>query len=71
MTLLSLGAEIFLHRLTLPFEFEMERTAVRLGTLVRVFQRLNVGNWIGRLIVLAQAHYPIYLTARREFDKAK
>jgi len=71
VTLLSLGAEIFLDRLTLPFEFEMERTAARLGRLVRVFQRLNVGNWIGRLIVLAQAHYPIYLTARRESDKPK
>ena len=66
VTLLSLGAEVFLDRLKQPFEFEMERTATRLGTRMRVFQRLNVGNWIGRLIVLAQGHYPIYLTVRRE-----
>ena len=64
--LLSLGAEIFLDRLTQPFQFEMERTAARLGKLMRVFQRLNLGNWIGRLIVSAQGYYPIYLTVRRK-----
>ena len=26
----------------------------------------NIGNWIGRTIVAAQGHYPIYLTLRRE-----
>lgn len=71
VTLLSLGSEIFLDRLAQPFEFDMERTAAQLGKLVRVFQRVNVGNWIGHLLVLAQAHYPIYLTARREFDRPK
>ena len=64
--LLSLGAEFFLDRLTRPFEFEMERTAIRLGSLIRIVQTLNIGNWMGRLIVLAQGHYPIYLTLRRE-----
>jgi SAM-dependent methyltransferase len=64
--LLSLGAEVFLDRLTQPFRFEMERTAARLGKLMRVFQRLNLGNWIGRLIVSAQGYYPIYLTVRRK-----
>jgi SAM-dependent methyltransferase len=64
--LLSLGAEIFLDRLTQPFQFEMERTAARLGKLMRVFQRLNLGNWIGKLIVSAQGYYPIYLTVRRK-----
>jgi hypothetical protein len=44
----------------------MERTAARLGKLMRVFQRLNLGNWIGRLIVSAQGYYPIYLTVRRK-----
>jgi SAM-dependent methyltransferase len=64
--LISLGEEIFLHRLAQPFEFEMERTATRLTGLIRVLQGLNVGNWIGRLIVLAQGHYPLYLTVRRD-----
>lgn len=64
--LLSLGSEFFLERLTEPFQFEMERTAVKLGWAIRILQRLNVGNWIGQLIVLAQGHYPIYLTVRRE-----
>jgi SAM-dependent methyltransferase len=64
--LLSLGDEFFLDRLKQPFEFEMERTTIRLGRLISVVQTLNVGNWIGRSIVLAQGHYPIFLTLRRE-----
>lgn len=64
--LLSLGSEVFLRRLSRPFQFEMERTATRLGKLIGIVQRVNVGNWIGRSIVLAQGHYPIYLTVRRE-----
>jgi len=64
--LLSVGAEIFLDRLTRPFEFEMERTAPKLSKLVGVVQTINIGNWVGRLIVLAQGHYPLYLTVRRE-----
>jgi hypothetical protein len=68
--LLSLGSEIFLERLQQPFEFDMERTASKLGTVVRVFQTVNIGNWIGRLIVLAQGFYPLYITIRRENSKA-
>lgn len=64
--LISLGEELFLDRLRRPFEFEMERTATKLGTLIGIMQCVNVGNWIGRLIVLAQGHYPLYLTIRRE-----
>lgn len=64
--LVSVGSEIFLDRLGKPFEFDMVRTAALLGKFVRVFQKLNVGNWAGRLIVIAQGHYPIYLTVRRE-----
>lgn len=64
--LLSLGEEVFLDRLKHPFDFEMERTADKLGTPLRIFQAVNIGNWIGWLIVLAQGHYPIYLTAVRE-----
>jgi SAM-dependent methyltransferase len=64
--LLSLGDEFFLDRLKQPFEFEMERTASKLTRLIGIVQALNVGNWIGHLIVVAQGHYPIYLTVRRE-----
>jgi SAM-dependent methyltransferase len=63
--LLSLGSEVFLNRLAQPFEFEMKRTATKLRGLVRVVQSINMGNWVGRLIVLFQGHYPIYLTAQK------
>jgi len=65
VTLVSLGAEFFLDRLTRPFEFEMERTTTKLSRLIAVVQSVNVGNWLGRLIVLAQGHYPIYMTVRK------
>jgi hypothetical protein len=64
--MLSLGDEIFLDRLAQPFHFEMKSTARKLQTVIAAVQRLNVGNWIGRMIVAAQGYYPIYLTLRRE-----
>ncbi len=64
--LVSVGDEIFLDRLREPYNFDMVRTAALLGGFIRVIQRLNVGNWIGGLIVVAKGHYPIYLTVRRE-----
>lgn len=64
--LISDGSEIFLDRLKHPLEFDMERTASQLGTLIKVVQIMNIGNWIGRLIVLAQGHYPLYLTVQRK-----
>lgn len=64
--LISVGDEIFLDRLRKPFEFDMVRTAALLGGFVKIVQKLNVGNWAGRLVVLARGHYPIYLTVRRE-----
>jgi hypothetical protein len=67
--LLSLGEDEFLKRLARPFEFEMERTARNLTGIIRLLQKLNVGNWIGHLMVLAQGHYPIYLTARRKANQ--
>ena len=65
VTLLSLGDDIFLDRLAQPFQFEMERTASKLGSVIALMQRLNFGNWIGRTIVAAQGYFPIYLTLRR------
>lgn len=65
LELVSLGEDLFLDRLAGSFQFEMQMTARRLGSLVRMLQMLNVGNWIGRLIVALQGHYPIYLTLRK------
>jgi SAM-dependent methyltransferase len=64
--LVSLGQEIFLDRLAQPFAFEMERTASKLARTIALIQVINVGNWIGRLIVLAQGYYPMYLTVLRK-----
>jgi len=66
--LLSVGGDVFLDRLAQPFQFEMERTASQLQTIIAIMQRLNVGNWMGHMIVAAQGHYPIYLTLRRQTD---
>lgn len=66
VTLLSLGDDVFLDRLAQPFQFEMQSTAGRLRMLISTMQRINIGNWIGRIIVAAQGFYPIYLTLRRQ-----
>jgi SAM-dependent methyltransferase len=65
LELLSLGDDIFLARLAKPFQFETQATAGRLQTIIAAAQHLNVGNWIGHILVAAQGYYPIYLTARR------
>ncbi len=65
LEILSLGEDIFLERLSTGFVFEMKTTATRLGKLLGVLQRANVGNWLGHLIVLAKGHYPLYLTVRK------
>jgi ubiquinone/menaquinone biosynthesis C-methylase UbiE len=63
--LISLGQDLFLERLSKPFNFDMKQVAGKLSGVVSVIQRMNVANWIGRSIVAAQGHYPIYLTLRR------
>ena len=64
--LVSLGEEQFLHRMAQPIQFEMDRVASRIGLLVRILQQLNLGNWIGHLIVGLQGHYPLRLVLRRK-----
>ena len=39
--------------------------ASRLAGVLSAMQKANWGNWIGRLIVAVQGHYPIYLTVRK------
>ncbi len=62
---ISLGQELFLERLREPFQFETQGVAGKIGGVLWLVQKLNVGNWMGRLIVAAQGHYPIYLTLRK------
>lgn len=63
--LISLGEEVFLERLSQPFRFETKAVRGRTGAMVGVLQAVNLGNWVGRLIVALQGHYPIYLTIRK------
>ena len=66
LQLLSVGEDLFLERLTQPFVFEMQMMEGRIGKAIGIFRKLNVGNWMGHLIVLLQGHYPIYLTVRKQ-----
>ena len=63
--LLSVGEDLFLERLAQPFVFEMEMVKNRIQNLIVAVKKLNVGNWIGHLIVALQGHYPIYLTVKK------
>jgi SAM-dependent methyltransferase len=63
--LLTLGQEIFLEKLAKPFDFETKTVTGKLGRIIHGIQAINVGNWIGRLIVAAQGYYPIYLTLQK------
>ena len=70
LELVSVGADLFLERLAQPFTFETQMVASKARKAVDVFRTLNVGNWMGRLVVLLQGHYPIYLTVRKRRTKA-
>jgi SAM-dependent methyltransferase len=65
LELVSVGDDLFLERLAQPFAFETQMVASKARKAVSVFRTLNVGNWMGRLVVLLQGHYPIYLTVRK------
>jgi SAM-dependent methyltransferase len=66
VTLLSLGEEVFLEKLSQPYEFRTMISTHRMSRAVRLMQALNAGNWLGHLIVALQGHYPILLTLRRD-----
>jgi SAM-dependent methyltransferase len=61
----TLGEDAFLARMAKPFVFQTVALRKKSGLKIRIIQALNVGNWIGRLIVRLQAHYPIRLVATR------
>jgi SAM-dependent methyltransferase len=65
LELLSVGEDLFLERLAEPFVFEMQMVAGRIQGLIGFVRKINIGNWMGRLIVALQGHYPIYLTVRK------
>jgi SAM-dependent methyltransferase len=63
--LVSMGEDIFLERLSRAFVFEAKIVKGSIERLIGLLQTINVGNWIGHLLVALQAHYPIYLIARK------
>jgi SAM-dependent methyltransferase len=65
VSVLSLGEEVFLDRLSARFEFETTVVAGKLGVVIAAVRALNAGNWIGRSIVALRGHYPIYFTMRK------
>jgi hypothetical protein len=65
LELISVGEDLFLERLAQPFVFEMQMVAGRIQGLIGFVRKINLGNWMGRLIVALQGHYPIYLTVRK------
>ena len=65
LELISLGDDLFLERLSRDFVFETQMVAGRLQRLLGILRMVNRGNWVGRLIVALQGHYPIYLTVRK------
>ncbi len=69
LELVSLGEGFFLERLRQAYMFETQMAASRLQGTITALSKMNVGNWIGRLIVAFQGHYPIYLTVRKGHSK--
>jgi SAM-dependent methyltransferase len=66
LELISLGEDVFLERLASQFRFDTQVVASRLQGTITVLKKLNQRNWIGRLIVALQGHYPIYMTIRKK-----
>jgi hypothetical protein len=60
------GESRFLKRLESRFEFQTEAASKSAGTPVRIIQRLNWHNWIAKLLVALQAHYPMVVVATRK-----
>jgi len=65
VTVHTLGEDRFLQRIGEPFLFQTAAVADTAARAIRTMQRLNWRNWIGRLLVRLQAHYPIVLIVTR------
>lgn len=61
----TLGEHRFLQRIARPIIFQTDALRGNAGRLIQILQRINWGNWIGRLLVGMQAHYPIFIVATR------
>jgi SAM-dependent methyltransferase len=61
----SLGEEMFLKRLSEAFVFEAQIVRSNIERLIKLLQLVNMGNWVGHLLVGLQAHYPIYFKLRK------
>ncbi len=70
LELISLGEELFLERLSQPFVFETQMVESHLQRMIGLVKKLNAGNWLGRLIIGLQGHYPIYMTIRKGPSKS-
>jgi len=66
LRLISLGEEVFRERLRATFRFETRTGATKLGPIIRVLRVLNFKDVVSRSLILARAHYPIYLTVLKE-----
>jgi ubiquinone/menaquinone biosynthesis C-methylase UbiE len=66
LDLVTLGADLFLERVSSEMQFETQVVAGSIGGLMRGFHRMNRWNWMGRLIVLLQGYYPMLLTMRKK-----
>jgi ubiquinone/menaquinone biosynthesis C-methylase UbiE len=62
----SLGEEIFRERLRGSFRFETRAVRSKLSFLMRALGALNVKDAIAQVLVLLQAHYPMYLTVVKQ-----
>jgi hypothetical protein len=67
LRLISLGEELFRERLSsASFKFEQEACQSKLRTLINVLLKLNAGSVVANGLILLQAHYPLFLTVRKE-----
>ena len=66
LDLLSLGEDEFRERLRAPFEFESRQVQEKLQRLVGLATRLNRRDHLANILIALQAHYPIYLSVRKE-----
>lgn len=67
LQLVSLGEELFRERLSrASFKFDHEASQSKLRPLINILLALNRGNLVSNSIILLQAHYPLFLTVRKE-----
>jgi hypothetical protein len=67
LRIVSLGEEVFSERLNAPaFGFQHAAVGSVLAPVINFLRKLNVGNIAANLLITLKAHYPIYLTVKKE-----